>query len=150
MNELPSPDVLAKLVSAVTNTMFGMSFSLSEPLSGTPWTTSPAWHTAVLPIGGARPLTIAVSSDHAGAQALCCAMFSCPVEELDPSMIDDSMSELVNIVAGQLKRLLGVDHALGLPRMLNASGEAVAHEGWRSATMRSASTEVRFWVAVGE
>ena len=65
-------------------------------------------------------------------------------------MIDDSMSELVNILAGQLKRLLGVNHALGLPRMLGASGEVVGSEGWRSATMRSVTAEVRFWVAVGE
>ncbi len=63
-------------------------------------------------------------------------------------MIEDALSELVNIVAGQVKRLLGVDQALGLPRMLRASGEGVIDHGWRSATMRSGSAEVRFWVAV--
>ena len=150
MKELPTPEALAKLVSGVTNTMFGMSFSLSEPLKEAPWTNSPAWHTAVLPIGGPRPLTIAVSSDHAGAQALSCAMFSIPLEELEDSMIDDSLSELANIVAGQVKAMMGVNHALGLPRMLAASGAQVGHDSWRSATMRSGSAEVHFWVAVGE
>jgi CheY-specific phosphatase CheX len=103
-----------------------------------------------LPIGGPRPLKVAVSSDHAGAQALSCAMFSMTIEEIDESMINDSLSELANIVAGQVKAMLGVNHALGLPRMVAASGDHVGNEGWRSATMRSGSAEVHFWVAVGE
>ena len=150
MTELPSPEALARLVSGVTSTMFGMSFSLAEPLEEAPWTNSPTWHTAILPIGGSRPLTVAVSSDHVGAQALSCAMFSIPIEEFEASMIDDSLGEIVNIVAGQVKRLLGVNHALGLPRMLAVSGDRVGREGWRSGTMRRGCAEVHFWVAVGE
>lgn len=148
MSDLPSPETLAKLVSGVTSTMFGMTFSLSEPLATTPWSHAQVWHTAVLPIHGARPLTVALSADHAGAEALCSAMFSCTKAELEPSMIEDALSELTNIVGGQVKRLLRVDQPLGLPRMLRESGEGVVDHGWRSATMRSGSAEVRFWVAV--
>ena len=59
-----------------------------------------------------------------------------------------SAPALTDIVGGQVKRLLQVDQPLGLPRMLRESGEGVVDHGWRSATMRSGSAEVRFWVAV--
>jgi len=71
----------------------------------------------MLSIAGAKPLTVALSSDRAGCAALAAAMLMCDEEELELQMIDDFMRELVNMTAGQIKRVLALDDALGLPKM---------------------------------
>lgn len=47
-------------------------------------------------------------------------MFACSPEEADPSMVQDALGELLNILAGQVKSLLALDHKLGLPRPCEA------------------------------
>lgn len=74
------------------------------------------WRTAMLSIAGAKPVTVALSSDRAGCAALAAAMLMCDEEELELQMIDDFMRELVNMTAGQIKCELALDQALGLPR----------------------------------
>lgn len=118
MKPLPPSDVLANLVTNVTKTMLGITFA---PL---PDTTPPAalrWRTAVLPIPGARAITVGLSSDQPGCQALSAAMFQCPAKDVDASMMDDSLRELVNITAGLVKGTLGLDQALGLPKVISST-----------------------------
>lgn len=146
---LPTPEALAGIVSRVTETMFGMSFVLADRESSEK-TKVPTWRTVVLPIPGRRPLSVAIASDEASGQTLGSAMFSCPVHEVDREMAEDSLRELVNIVAGQVKSAMGVDDALGLPKMLSTAEGAINAEKWRGATMRSGTREVLVWVAVSE
>lgn len=146
---LPSPEVLAGIVSGITETMFGMSFVLADGASSDA-PKIPTWRTVVLPIPGRRPLSVAIASDEASGQTLGSAMFSCPVSEVDREMAEDSLRELVNIVAGQVKSAMGVDDALGLPKMLATGEGAINSDKWRGATMRSGTREVMVWVAVSE
>ena len=115
MVEIPSPEKVASLVSNVTETMFGISF---EPV--VPYEPSPQliWRTVLLPIPGKYPITVGLSSDRAGCIKLGSAMFQVPIEDVDPSMMDDSLCELANMTAGLLKSTLSLDQALGLPHVI--------------------------------
>jgi hypothetical protein len=131
MGDLPSAETLASLVSRVTHTMCGITFvpSKEEPAADL------FWRTATLPIDGARPLRISISSDKPGCGALGAALYRCPAESLDDSMIDDSLCELLNMAAGQIKRFVVPDQALGLPHIARdaelppAARRALVREG---------------------
>jgi hypothetical protein len=114
MIALPSPDKLAALVSSVTETMCGLSFSPAgapQPLSG-------HWRTAALSIEGKKPIVVALSADPDSCSAIGAAMFGCPADTIDVGMMEDVLRELVNMTAGQIKRVLALDEALGLPRIV--------------------------------
>jgi hypothetical protein len=149
MIALPCPEALAEIVTRVTETMFGMSFALTD-VELTQRAAVPSWRTVILPIPGQRPLSVAIASDEASGQTLGSAMFACPLAEVDRAMVEDSLCELVNIVAGQVKSVMGVDDALGLPKMLTTADGTIDPASWRGATMRSHSCEVMVWVAVSE
>lgn len=149
--ELPGPEHLAKLVSGVTQTMFGMSFALASEARPSPWSDEPAWRTVVLDIAGARHLTVAVAADDPAGRVLGGQMFSCTPEAVDSEMVRDSLAELVNIVAGQIKASIGLDAALGLPRHVErAVDEVGARSGWRAAHLTHAGQSATVWVAVTE
>ena len=112
---VPDPQTLATLVSNVTQTMCGFSFS---PTSGDPPPPEVCWRLVSLSIGGARPLRVVLSSSQRGCIALGSALFAVPPAELDAEMIDDSLRELLNMAAGQIKGALAIDQALGLPKVL--------------------------------
>jgi len=154
MIELPTPESLAALVSGVTQVMLGMSFRLAPAEAGgeVPWQGGAAWRVAVLPIPGKRPLTVAVASDQHGAALLGSAMFSCPPNAVDGTMADDSLSELSNIIAGQVKSVLAPDQALGLPRILSPREgfDQQKMTGWRNATLKNNDKQVRVWIAIAE
>ena len=149
---VPGPEKLASLVSGVTQTMFGMSFRLAASRDVAPWRDDPPWTTVLLPIPGKQPVTIAIAADEAGGRVLGGQMFSCGPESLDPGMVDDSLRELANIVAGQVKSAMGLDQALGLPKLVRADGkgEGLSTQPWRTATLESGSTKIVVWVAVVE
>jgi hypothetical protein len=105
---------MASLVSGVTQTMLGLTFVPGEAAV----TPDLAWRTAILPIDGERPITVGLSSDESGCSRLSAAMFSCPREEVDQAMVNDSLCELVNMTAGLLKSAMSLDQALGLPKIL--------------------------------
>jgi CheY-specific phosphatase CheX len=115
---LLASDQVAQSVTRVTASMLGKKFRAVDPA-----TPVAHWRTVVLPIPGARPVTIAMSSDRRGCAALTSAMLGMDEDGLDVAMIDDFMRELLNMTAGQIKRELKLDQALGLPRMVD--GDAV-------------------------
>ena len=131
MFEFPKPTVLAALVSNVTETMCGVSF---KPVATGGGQEDLCWRTAVLPIKGAQPLRVALSSNKNGATALGAALLGIHPESLDDEMINDALCELLNMAAGQIKNALNLDQALGLPRILDLSAtpsgcEQVRREG---------------------
>ncbi len=117
MNRLPPPETMASLVSGVTQTMLGLTF---VPDQGKV-TRELTWRTAVLPIAGERPLTVGPSTDQTGCSHLSAAMFSCPRDQVDQAMMNDSLCELVNMTAGLLKSAMSLDQALGLPKIVTGS-----------------------------
>jgi chemotaxis phosphatase CheX-like protein len=114
---LPPPEKMAELVSGVTQTMLGFTFEPDG--AGTQDTLS--WRTAVLPIPGAVPMTVGLSSDEEGCSKLAGAMFGLAKAEVDLSMMHDSLCELVNMTAGLLKSAMSLNQALGLPRILSGA-----------------------------
>jgi len=112
---LPDSQALAALVSHVTQTMCGISF---EPAGAAAAREVPCWRIATLAIDGARPLLVGLSSNREGCVALGSALFACDPETLDGTMIDDSLCELLNMAAGQIKSALALDQMLGLPRIV--------------------------------
>jgi len=114
MQPLPTPEKMASLVSGVTKTMCGLTF---EPDLGAS-SKELRWRTAVLPIPGERPLTVGLSSDENGLSILSAAMFAVEKGEVDSSMMNDSLCELVNMTAGLLKSVMSLNQALGLPKVL--------------------------------
>lgn len=122
-----STERVALCVSRVTSTMLGRTFRASA----TPFSVDP-WRSAILPIPGTAPITIAISSDRASCVALAIAMLSIDEDSLDLDMIDDVLRELANMSAGQFKRELALDQALGLPKIcdpasLHAPGARWSH-----------------------
>ncbi|HET6147060.1 MAG TPA: chemotaxis protein CheX [Polyangia bacterium] len=123
MSRLPSPEDLAKLVSYVFDVMLTLRCELvgrrpvrdgetaRDRLQGL------AWRTAVLPIAGIQPLTVALSSDERGCLALSAALFACAQTSVDQEMIDDTLRELVNMIGGQVRSAVAKDHSLGLARI---------------------------------
>jgi len=130
---LPS-DRLARSVSRVTATMLGLTFRAVVPA-----TKVELWRTAVLPIPGARPITVALSSDRRGCAALASAMLGMDEDGLGVEMIDDFMRELVNMTAGQIKIELALDQALGLPRMIDGEELLSSQQAWAHHVLDSDS-----------
>ena len=112
MVAIPNHDGLAGLFRNVTESMLAMDCSIANDVSADPG----QYHsTAVLPIPGEGGFTLAVSSDLPGCTALSAAMFAVDTTDVDAEMINDTMAELANMAAGQLKGQLQLPHALGLP-----------------------------------
>ena len=103
MRPLPSPEELAKLVSYVFEIMLTLPCELvgrRSPRGGEPLRerlSNLAWRTAVLPIGGNRPLTVSLSSDEKGCLSLGAALFACEKVAVDHEMIDDTLRELATV-----------------------------------------------------
>ena len=114
---LPPAEKMAELVSGVTQTMLGFTF---EP-DGSNAHDALASRTAVLPIPGATPMTVGLSSNEDGCSKLAGAMFGVEKKDVDASMMNDSLCELVNMTAGLLKSHMSLNQALGLPRILTGS-----------------------------
>lgn len=108
-------DRLAQCVSSVTSMMLGRTFRAATPAQQIQ-----AWRTVVLPFSGARPISLALSSDRASCAALASAMLGIGEDDLEVPMIDDVLRELVNMTAGQVKGVIAPDHALGLPRIVES------------------------------
>jgi len=145
----PDPKAVATLVSNVTQTMLGLSFAARDLGAICESTIAPGWCTAMLPIPGVRPVTIALSSDETSCAALGAAMFACSVAEVDASMMSDSLRELVNMTAGQIKSALGLDQALGLPKIMGdpERQRIGSHAHWKSVPLRAGSVELVVWLA---
>ncbi len=117
-HKMPETAVLASLLSEVTSTMLGIPFQAAQ---GDERIELLCWRSAILPIGAEEILQVALASDQRGCAILGARMFQVELAEVDASMIDDTLRELVNMTAGMIKRAIGADMALGLPRIVSES-----------------------------
>jgi hypothetical protein len=137
---------MASLVSGVTKTMCGLTF---EPDLGAS-SKELRWRTAVLPIAGERPLTVGLSSDESGLATLSAAMFAVEKGQVDSSMMNDSLCELVNMTAGLLKSVMSLNQALGLPRILLGPDQApVPPPSSRLVVLRARTLGLALWICEG-
>jgi hypothetical protein len=112
-SKLPDASSLAQMVSSITEMMCGTKFVPADDLARGG---SICGRMVLLPIKGARDISVILASDSGGSRALGAALFGCPADQLTGAMIDDAISELLNMVAGQLQRAMELDQPLGLPR----------------------------------
>lgn len=145
MKPLPAPEVLARLLSQVTNTLLGLTFA---PAEGPP-NLSISWRTAELPIPGARPITIGISSDRESCEALSSVIFACERANVDESMCDDSLRELTNMTAGLIKSALALDQSLGLPRVRGGGASARPPPLGQSVMLKAQQMGLLVWVSEG-
>jgi hypothetical protein len=109
----PDALTLAALVSNVTETICGTKFvPADDMLRGQ----SICGRMVLMPIKGLRDISVVLSCDTSGGQALGAALRGCPRDQLTRAMIDDSIAELLSMVAGQIQTALEIDQPLGLPR----------------------------------
>ena len=158
MSRLPSPEELAKLVSYVFDVMLTLRCELVGRRPARDGETTRdrlhglGWRTAVLPIDGSQPLTVALSSDEQGCLALGAALFACAKTAVDQEMIDDTLRELVNMIGGQVRSAVAKDHSLGLARIdatdqtnsANGDGNGTKHE---CVVLRAGSFELAVQVS---
>lgn len=120
--------MLARLISNVTNPMCSTIFVPGDPLARGE---SLCGQMAMIPLIGKRSFAVVVSSDTRGSRALGSAFFGCDEKALTQAMVDDSICELLNMVAGQISAALQLDLQLGQPRpttlveIMAASGSGV-------------------------
>jgi hypothetical protein len=143
-----SDNDLTRLVTHVTSTMLGMSFS---PTAGRPPTPDALFRIAMLPIPGVPGILVALSSDKGTCCTMAAKMFMTDEGSVDQQMMNDTLTELVNMTAGQIKNALGLDRALGLPKVLDKQGNvAIDPNRWRGVRMMSGAHEVALWLAVAD
>jgi CheY-specific phosphatase CheX len=108
------PAALRSLVSKVMQASCGLSFNPAgdEAISAKPW------RTAALPIKGGTPMTVAIGADETACFAMASGLLQMAPNELDPGMVEDSLREILNMVAGHIKRAMAIDLALGLPEIV--------------------------------
>ena len=108
------PAALRSLVSKVMQASCGLSFNPAgdEAISAKPW------RTAALPIKGGTPMTVAIGADETACFAMASGLLQMAPNELDPGMVEDSLREILNMVAGRVLHGLsnsGLRAQIGLP-----------------------------------
>lgn len=66
-------------------------------------------------------MQVVVTGDEPSCKKLGARLFSLTPSEVDVGMMEDTLRELANITAGQVKRAMSIDAALGLPRIVLGS-----------------------------
>jgi hypothetical protein len=140
-----APTVLAGLVSKVMTTSCGIKFlpfkeGVSAPVP---------WRAASLPINGGRPVAVGLTSDERGCFALASGLLQMSPSDLDNGMVEDSLRELVNMLAGQVKRAMSLDLALGLPEIVPPADVARRIDGGpqsKAVVVSSGSFQLMCWV----
>ena len=147
--DLPKPQALAKLANTAIQMLYGVpvEFGGSCPIE-IPHVAD--GHTVVVPLIGSPTYVITAKANGDGGFALASVMFDCPIEAVDDSMVDDSLRELINIVAGQLKGLIAPWHQLGLPTRLIDDFTLVGADQFGGARIyiRNARAQIDIGVAV--
>lgn len=115
--DLPSPQSLARFVNTATEMLYNSRMTFGgRSASDLPHLNE--GHTVIAPLIGAPTYLVTATSIGEGGYQLAGLMFDCNPDTVDESMVKDSLSEMVNILAGQLKGMIGPFHQLGLPSQL--------------------------------
>lgn len=143
----PSLELLESLVSQVSECVFGLALQ-QEPGADDP---ELRWRAAALTVPGRdRQLCIAISSDRANCERMAVSMLSCAPEQLDQAMIEDVLCELVNVVGGHLKAMLGVDEPLSLPKLVSSEDRAAPWCDPRSERVALGDGRIRLCLWLGQ
>jgi CheY-specific phosphatase CheX len=133
MVAIPDEDTLVGIFHNITNTMLGMDAKRSAQVATLQQQKDLLYCTGVLPMPGPTPITVAVSSDLQGSSQLASALFAVEPTDVEIDMVSDTMAELSNMFAGQLKGFLNLSQNLGLPKVFTKGEfeDALADTRWK-------------------
>jgi hypothetical protein len=128
--------------------MLGVSFKRVERQADA----SRLWRMATLPINGALPLMVSIASDQPSGATLGGKMFQVPPNDVDSTMIEDTLCELVNITAGRLKSMMSLDQALGLPKIIRTDVTLcdASDDSARQVLLKGGEVEILFQVTTNK
>jgi hypothetical protein len=147
--DLPNAQAIARLANTATQMLYGVPIEFGGTCQAD-FPDAAGGHAAVVPLIGAPTYVIWAKAIADGGYALASVMFDCKPEAVDEGMVDDSLRELVNILAGQLKGLIAPWHQLGLPSRLTDDLSFVDSDQFTGARIyiRNARAEIDLGVAV--
>jgi hypothetical protein len=151
MNDLPTPETLATVVDETAQAMFGVPVMYAGDCdNGLPTSSDPTEPTVIVPLIGNPLYIITAHADKTGGPSLASAMFSCELDDTNPEMVEDSLRELCNIIAGQVKSLMAPEHEIGLPSRLTDASTLRDVQQWSGAKIRVGSGSSSVDIAVAE
>ncbi len=132
------------MVNSVTTSMMNLKFALAKgPTLRAPF------RRAVLPIPGSTPVSVVVTSDKQSCEKLGARLFMVSATAVDVAMMEDTLREIANITAGQVKRAMSLDQALGLPKIVTGEETwSTSINGSQSITLRAAEADVELEVQI--
>lgn len=127
------PAALSSLVSKVMQASCGLNF---KP-AGVSYKPVTPWRAVALQIHGGGTRTVAIGGDETACKTIASGLLQRPVNEIDVRMVEDSLRELLNMVAGHIKRAMAIDVALGLPELVSLEEieQRMAGGGQKAAVM---------------
>ena len=92
-------------------------------------------------------MTVAIGADESACFAMASGLLQMAPNELDPGMVEDSLRELVNMVAGHIKRAMAIDLALGLPEIVPyADIEKRMKAGGQKVAVTTGRVSMTVWI----
>jgi hypothetical protein len=104
-------------------------------------------HVVMLRLNGIPGIFLSVACDHDAGSRIAGVIFEVDPKSADDSMIDDSLRELANIFAGQVKGLVAPNHEIGLPRVHRDVAAFNSHD-WHGVSLKVGDGEERLDVAL--
>ena len=132
-------DTLAGIATDAAAAMFSLPLSvvdetddahLAQTHSG-----ASSRHVVILRLHGVPAIFLSLACSHAAGAEIASVIFEVDRKHADASMIDDSLRELANIFAGQVKSMMAPDHEIGLPRVQKDLTALHAHD-WHGVSLR--------------
>jgi len=129
---------IARLVSNVTQPILGTKAVVVSGAEDDPE------HFMCLPLHGAPGFNVFMAMTSAGLLQLTSVMFGVESAAVDPSMMKDSLGELANMAAGQIKAAMEPGHVLGLPAAPNLPLELLRDA--RFVDLRAGTIPIRVYL----
>ncbi len=144
MVEQPDAGTIIEIFDNITSTMLSLE-TVQDPSVGSGDDQAALLYcTAASSVPGPDSITVAVSSNLHGARALASALFAVGLPDVDASMLTDTMAELANMLAGQLKGVLSLQQDLGLPKVLGEGAFlwSLDSDAWRHIPVKTGNVQV--------
>jgi CheY-specific phosphatase CheX len=148
MIDLPTPAALASIVDEVSQAMYGVSIRYAGECAVSMPVCNATAATIVLPLIGDPLYLISAHADSKGGAALASAIFNCESHEANYDMVEDSLRELCNMVAGQVTTLIAQQHEIGMPSRLTDSDMLKDVQQWSGATLHIGPSDAAVTIAV--
>ncbi|MBT6177886.1 MAG: hypothetical protein HOI23_11620 [Deltaproteobacteria bacterium] len=144
MVTIPDNETLIGVFHNITSTMLSLDSQSCSATQTNEQKKDLLYCTGVLAMPGPTPITVAVSSDLQGCTQLASALFALEPTDVEIDMIGDTMAELSNMFAGQLKGFLNLSQNLGLPKVLTKGefSDSIDDDRWRHMPVQLGSSKL--------